>query len=61
MNLFLLGKYYNSKSFCIRMLIVQLKYIYVLTVCFLSYRAGSGHYTAFAINDGRLRFIRIFM
>ena len=25
----------------------------MFTVYFLSYRAGSGHYTAFAINDGR--------
>ena len=33
----------------------------VFTVCFLSYRAGSGHYTAFAINDGRLHFICIFI
>ena len=60
-NFFLLGRYYNSKSFCIRMVIVQLQYIYMFTVCFLSYRAGSGHYTAFAINDGRLHFKFIFI
>lgn len=57
----LLGRFYNSVSFWITMMIVQLKYICMFTISFLPYRAGSGHYTAFAINDGRLHFVCIFI
>jgi len=33
----------------------------MITVGFSFYRAGSGHYTAFAINDGRFCFFCIYM